>query len=81
MPGFPTALRVRQLREVMTGTPCAKAAPMVVGGDDGDGRVGADGPPQLVDVRRVATANAADRHRRLDRDRLAMGRHSFWKSG
>jgi len=54
---------------------------MVVGGDDGDGRVGADGPPQLVDVRRVATANAADRHRRLDRDRLAMGRDSFWKSG
>jgi hypothetical protein len=81
MPGFPDALRVRQLREVMTGTPCESAALIAVGGDDGDGCVGAEGPPQLVNVRKVATANPADGHRCLDSDRLTMGRHSFLKSG
>ena len=81
MPGFPAALHVTQLREMLTGTPCASAALRAVVGDAGDGRVGAEVPPQLVTVRRVATAAIRARHGRVGRDRPAMGRQPFLKSG
>jgi hypothetical protein len=55
------ALCVRHLHEVMTGIAWAGVVTADSGpiGDDGDGRVGAWLPPQLVNVKRVATADPA----------------------
>ena len=60
-PAPPVALCVRHLHEVMTGIAWASVVTTDSGpvGDDGDGRVGAWLPPQLVNVKRVATADPA----------------------
>jgi hypothetical protein len=56
---------------------CANAALTAAAGNGDDGRVGADGPPQLANETSTATAVPDNRHRRLGSDDLAIGRHRF----
>ena len=58
MPVVLAALCVKQLHEVVTGIACAGAVTPAAGrvGDDGDGRIGSDGPLQPPAKSIVATA-------------------------